>query len=151
MKFIILYFVSLSSIFARADLVELFPGDSRTIGGTQVTCMQGKLPTPVSRMKCNYQYSDDACENAPVGSLCTVNNQLGGCVQKDSTGATADCKCVIGAAARRAPGLRCNYEHSDNSCENSTVGAACFNGTKTGLCAQKDSTGETADCKCVVN
>lgn len=154
MKYSFLYLFALAFSFSvQAGVIDLTPGQSFNTGTNEVRCNQtGSIPRPSPvGLKCNYQYSDGGCEYAPTGALCVTNSKLGICVQKDSTGSTADCKCVESASPRNpTPGLKCNYQYSDGPCENSQVGANCLAaGSKLGVCAQADSSGETADCKCI--
>lgn len=103
--------------------------------------------------KCNYQYSDNACERSSVGTMCRVNNQVGICAQVDTTGDEADCRCTPRGnypqpTPQPSPTTSCNYRYSDNACERSTVGDICSAGNQVGICAPIDYTGNEADCRC---
>lgn len=150
-------------LFVFAFASQGFSQTDSSIGSTlrsdQFLREQGSEVASFSGLTCNYSHSDDACERSTVGGVCRVNNRLGVCAQVDSTGNEADCRCTpTGSSPSPAPSPspspvpsnRCNYSHSDNACERSTVGAYCRVDNRLGVCAQVDSTGNEADCRCTL-
>lgn len=69
-----------------------------TRGEGDCKCLTGgsaPSPDPVSGTKCNYTYSDSACERSSVGALCLKDGSRGNCSIKGWTGSEADCACAL--------------------------------------------------------
>lgn len=82
-----------------AKTIQLNPGESASIGGTQVICNGGVIPsaTPVApEDRCDGFYSEGSCQNATIGQVCvfaTDRDRRGVCVRSSNFGGKANCVC----------------------------------------------------------
>ena len=92
-KLILLALVTFSlSLSARHISLKL--GEKISIGGDTIACDGDSNNTSTDVVFCDDFHSSNECQKLKIGTECSVNNQLGKCVQQSVFGGKSVCKCV---------------------------------------------------------